>query len=369
MGTDIQKLIQLRKAKKLTITKVAKLLDKARSTVSDWENKKRTPSKTDLLALAQLYNCKISEISDYDDLHVERNLAEESIYSIKASEELKEIIQKYPDISSSGLKSLKYIVNENRRLETANRSLSKNKNRLTSIFNAINEIIYIKDRKRAIRKINNKFLEQLPPGYTAEDIIGSQAIDIFGRREIAEIIPLENSVFETGKPIVDEQIHIPGSCHKKHGLICIEPIFDAKDKVLEIAVSIKDVNDIIENLEKLELLKKIINNLEDVIWIEVPDENRYEFISESVAELSGYSAAEIQNNPSRWRSIIDHKDIQKLGLSQNHQYLNPGTYQLKIKHKNGSTKWIELRIYSSRTTTGKTFFYGINRDISAQKQP
>ncbi|QSH40670.1 PAS domain S-box protein [Lentisphaerota bacterium ZTH] len=364
MSANIEKIIHLRKAANLTITKVAKLLDKARSTVSDWENRKRLPAKTDLIALAQLYDCRLSEISDYDDLPSQSSIIDENIFAANATHELLEIIDRYQEFSPSALKSLQYVLHENRRLETVNRSLQKNKKRLTSIFNAINEILYIKDRKRILRVVNNKFLEQLPPGHTAEDIIGLQTIDLFGLRDISGIIPLENSVFDTGKRIIDEKINIPGGTGEQHGLICIEPIYGNYDEVTEIAVSIKDITGIVDSLERLKLLESIIDNIDEVIWIELPHKGRYEYISEGIERLCGYKADEIRTNPSLWRSILDKKDLEVLGLDRDSLYLNPGTYKIRVHHKNGRKKLIELNIHQSKTRSGRTFYYGINKDIS-----
>ena len=63
MRIDIKKIIELRKTNKLTISQMAKYLNKARSTVSCWENNKTLPSKTELSAWSLPSNEEPSKIT------------------------------------------------------------------------------------------------------------------------------------------------------------------------------------------------------------------------------------------------------------------------------------------------------------------
>jgi len=368
MKVDIKKLVQLRKSNKLTINKVAILLNRARSVISNWENQKVIPSKIDLIALTQLYGSKVSEVSSYENLPASTKSLEESIVADRAAKELEQIIDEHAEIPLESIKPLKSIIVENIRLEKTNRSLRRNSNRLISILQSINSIIYIKDNNRILRKVNEKFLELLQSDYTEEDVIGSKAIDIFGRKEIEDIIPLENKVFVTGESITDKKIKIPGSAGKRHGLISIKPILDEFDKVIEIAVSIKDITDVYENIEKFNLLEEIINSLNNRIWIQYAHSMEYLFSSKGVEKIWGYTRDEVINNPNLLTSTELIEDFKKYNMHplRDKSYLKPGKYKFRGRHKNGSLIWIEQSIYQS-TYKGKTIYYGIDFDISEEQ--
>jgi transcriptional regulator with XRE-family HTH domain len=272
VGEDIMKIYrdkitQFRKAKKLTINQVADYLWKHRSTVSYWEHGKRYPEKTSLIALAFLFGVSVSEISDCEDLPNDNNVAKKDIAINVLSEKLQTKIDSSEETLTIDTKSAGRILKETERVISENRRLKKENRRLSAQNRSINQILYIKNKNRVIRNVNNNFLFYVSKNYTIEDVIGLKSIDIFGRKEIEDIVPLENKVFETGMSISDIRVKIPGIGEAKYGLISIEPIFDDLDNVIEIAVSIKDITDVVENIERLELLENVINKLDDQIWI------------------------------------------------------------------------------------------------------
>ncbi|HJO92714.1 MAG TPA: PAS domain S-box protein [Victivallales bacterium] len=368
MEIDRDKIRSFRKKNKLTVTQVALYIGKSRNTVTNWEQGKSIPEKTDIFALAHLFGISMKDISNYENLP---SLGKENITKQKEQqsviEEIDNIIKKHGNIPDVSIKPLKIILNENRRLVSTNRSLSKTNMRLKSVISSINEIIYIKDGNRILRNVNDRFLDLLQAGLTSEDVIGSKAIDIFGRREIEDIVILENEVFETGKSIADHQVKIPGSFGKKQGLISIEPILDENDEVIEIAVSIKDISDIVENAERLNLLERIINSLDVCVWIEIPYSDKYEFLSKGIEKITGLKPEEIINDPTKGRSIILDEDFEKFKVDKLTGYLDHGTYQFRIKHKDGSLRWIENTIYRDYYK-GKVINYGINEDITKEKE-
>ena len=346
MKVDINKIIKLRKANKLTISQMAKYLNKARCTVSCWEHNKTLPSKTDLVAIAQLLGTRISEISDYEDLpisiHQDLKSLKNKMDARSVIQNLNKIVNENKEIPETGINSLKKILHENNRLESVNRTLRKSNTRLISTMSSIHEIIYIKDSKGIFKKVNDKFLEQLKPGYTEEDVIGTKSIDIFGRIEFKEIIPLENKIFKNGQRIINEKIMIPGSVGKSHGLISIEPIFDEVDKVIEIAVSIKDITDIVENIGKLELLESVSNKLDEHIWIITENPLQYKFIGGKEFEKTyGILKNDFINNPSIWLKIVHPEDIAEYKNEQGKFLLPMGENTFRILHKDGSVRWVK----------------------------
>ena len=370
MEINIKKIIALRKLNNLTISRVAEYLGKARSTVSNWENGKTEPTKTDLLALAQLLGTDISSISNYKNLPVNANSSDDESFAVNRilSEAFDEINRKEFS-KQQALDLIKNLLAEKKLFELKNRSLKKNNLRLLSIMSSIHEIIYIKDSKRNFKKVNDKFLEQLKPGYTEEDIIGLNSIDIFGRREFEEIIRLESSVFDSGNRIIDFRIKIPQSAGKKIGLISIEPIFDDLDKVSEIAVSIKDISDIVENIDKLEQLKSISNKLDEQIWVATGNPFRYRFVGGSnFLEIYGIAKEEYIKNPLFMLKIIHPKDKMKYDIDDNYFSLVPGEYTFRVVHENNKIRWIECKVFRTTDSSNRTILYGINTDITIRKE-
>ncbi|HJO93333.1 MAG TPA: helix-turn-helix domain-containing protein, partial [Victivallales bacterium] len=251
------KIIYNRKLKKLTIKQVAKYLSTGEKTIWNWENGRTQPSKTDLIALSVLFDIPLCEISDYDNLTIFSSTNKNTTQSCTvdgAINIINNIIKKYGDVPEVSISALNKLNNELVNMSKKNQRLTKALNRNNVLFDTINSILYIKDKNRSLIKVNNAFINSIPGNYSLEDIIGSKVIDILGRKEIEELIILENSVFETGLLVIDELIKIPGSNGKKQGLVSIKPVFDKSNDVNEITVCIKDVTRLNEIIEKQSML-------------------------------------------------------------------------------------------------------------------
>ncbi len=370
MGINIKKIIELRKQNKLTITKTAQILDKARSTVSSWENGNTLPSKTDTIALALLLGVRVSEISDYSDIPeatILPNTIIDNMIGENSNESKNEILNNLEKIPKKIMKSLKTLLDENKNLEAMNRSFKKRNIRFQTIMNSIHEIIYIKDSTRRFKKVNDKFIDELMPGYTAEDIIGTKFTDIMGRKETNEIILWENHVFHSGKNIIDEKIKLPGSAGKKFGLISIEPILDDDDTVLEIAVSIKNISDIIKNLEDLELLESVSNKLDDQIWILTENPIQYRFIGgKGFEETYGISKEDFVANPKLWLDMVHPDDLSKNDIKRSKGFfpLPLGENEVRIIRKDNTVRWIKYKASRTFDVNNKPILYGITTDIT-----
>ncbi|QSH40842.1 PAS domain S-box protein [Lentisphaerota bacterium ZTH] len=356
------KLKELRKAHKLTINQVADYLGKFRHTISNWEKSKTVPSKTDVIAMAQLYGVKVSDISEYNDLPV---LTSGAIIKDKnIDDEIASLENNINNISDTNTLALKKLHNEFKLLLRDKRNKNKEIRRLRASLNSINEILYIKDKNRIIRKTNDKFANILPGSYTKDDALGSKSIDFFGLKEIKDIVPYENEVFEKKIRVIDKEIKIPGTGGARRGLLSIEPIFDDYDNVIEIAVSIKDITEIVENVERMRLLEEIINKLNNRVWIVVPHTGEYLFSSKGTKYIYGFTPEGDEKYPDFLLSDVTKKDFIKLGLYPfKNNIIDPGNYKFRIRHKDGSIKWINQSIYHAQYK-GKTILYGIDFDIT-----
>ncbi|MCP4177009.1 MAG: PAS domain-containing protein [bacterium] len=359
------KITQFRKVKKLTINQVADFLGKHRSTISYWEHGKRQPEKTSLIALASLFGVSVSDISDCEDLPNENNTKVKNIDINELAAQLQASIDNSSEKLNIDIKTAHTLIKETERVMSANRRLKKENRRLSAQNRSINQILYIKDKNRVLRNVNNNFLYYTSKNYTIEDVIGLKSIDIFGRKEIENIVPLENRVFESGMPISDVRVKIPGIGETKYGLISIEPIFDDLDNVIEIAVSIKDITDVIENIERLELLENVINKLNDQIWIMSDKPYKYKFLGgNGTDKIYGRTKEEFKSNPLLWFSLINTEDKGKFLTGRNDWILPLGNHTLRIVHKDCSNRWIKYKAFKTFDKDNKAIFYGISNDIT-----
>ncbi len=361
------KITQLRKAKKLTVNQVAFHLGKCRSTISYWEHGKRFPEKTDIIALAMLLGVSVAEISEYEDLPDINQTKEKKIGLKELTAELESMLAASSDITGENIKSLNKILNETNRVISENKILKKENGRLEAQNRSINEILYIKDKNRIIRGLNNNFLFYIGKDYTKEDVIGLKAIDIYGRKEIEDIVPLENRVFETGESIKDIKIKIPGKGKTKYGLMSIEPIFEELENVVEIAVSIKDITEVVENVAKLELLETVINKLDEQIWIMNETTHKYNFFGGSGTEkMYGHTKEEFRNDPFLWFGLIHPEVRQKYQATKNLHTFPLGEHLIRFVHKNGSNKRIKYKAFRTYDNNNKPILYGIISDITKE---
>jgi transcriptional regulator with XRE-family HTH domain len=365
MKLYINDIIRLRKAKNISINSLADYLGRTRHTISNWLHERSIPSKAEIIALAHILGVSASEISDLPNISLLETMndagqkIENSIYM------LDNIIREYGDVPAV---SIEHIIRVN---DTIKRTLNENQRcnkaiaRYYTLLNSIDLIVYVKDSKRLIKRANSSFIDHCSPGYTEDEIIGNKFIDLFGRKEIADMILLENKVFTTGDCIQDVKTRIPGTVNK-FGLISISPILNSENKVIEIVASIKDVTGIDKLIKKEKLLKDILNKLENEwVWIKRFNPHRFEFISLGAAKTLGFDINEYHMYPEDLLARIHPDDKAAYELTT-----SPEGYPFDIKFrvfgKNDNIIWLEFRGFKTLDKDGKPLYYGISRDITKE---
>jgi two-component system sensor kinase FixL len=117
--------------------------------------------------------------------------------------------------------------------------------------------------------------------------------------------------------------------------------------------------------------RRLAENAKDMIYrMSLPD-GRYEYISPSVTELSGYPPAEWYASPTLIRQVI-HPDWQDYFATQWENLLQGDilpSYEYQIVHKSGAIKWVHQRNVLVRNAEGQPIaIEGIVTDITARKQ-
>ncbi|MCP4178113.1 MAG: helix-turn-helix domain-containing protein [bacterium] len=357
-----EKLKKIRKTKKVTQGQLAKQLGKSKIIIHLWESGKRNPGDSDIRMIAVILGISVSEISDLKDL----GISEYNDTSIsKELEKLDKIIKEigdYPDLNIGLLSEIneKYTFYRNENIR-----LKKRLNGLNNTIDELSQIVFIKDRNYKYRVLNNAFMHMAGLQYKKEDIIGYKASDIFGLKEIQHILKYEQDVFKNRERLTNKQVIIPGSKGAKVGLLSITPILNDKNEVNEILCTINDITVLSEAIEKQNFFKKIINEMEDVVWIKSFNPVKYEFLSDSCEKIIGISKKDLTSNPNLIQKVIEPEVLKtKCSYSNGRIYFKPGVHKAKYIKPDGSSQLVESRIYATTNKKGEKILYGINRCLS-----
>ncbi|HJO94602.1 MAG TPA: helix-turn-helix transcriptional regulator [Victivallales bacterium] len=238
MKLYIDKINEIRKSKHITVNSIAEYMGRTRNTITNWLHERSIPSRAEIIALAHMLETSVSEISDLNDRCKSGKNVNNTQKIVSAVFLLEKIIEEFgdvPAVSVGPLKilndNIKNILNENQR----NRELAA---KYLTLIDALDLIVYVKNKNRVIQRINSSFLNYCSQN---DDIVGNKFIDLFGREEIEEIVNLENKVFNSGNYIKDRKIKIPGAKNKL-GVLSISPVFNSKNEVSEIVSCIKDIS-------------------------------------------------------------------------------------------------------------------------------
>lgn len=154
-------------------------------------------------------------------------------------------------------------------------------------------------------------------------------------------------------------------------------IYDEQKKPLYIMSMVVDITQRKQReleLQKSELMySSLVKNIPGVVYNCIEDDHwTMLYLSEQVEELTGYTSGEFINNeisfsdiilPNDYEKLIDsysNKDNIKLGDTFNEYY--------RIKHANGTTRWIHEKGQYFDKKGDQWFLYGLMFDITEQKE-
>ena len=365
MKLYIDDIAKLRKSKSISINSLADYLGRTRHTISNWLHERSTPSNAEVIAMAHILGVSASDISDMPNIATFETINDNSQNIDNSIYLLDNIIKEYGDVPAVSIEHLVRVNDTIKRTLKENQRCNKTITRYSTLLNSIDLIVYVKYSKSFLKKINSSFIDHCSPGYTEDEIIGDKFIDLFGRKEIADIVALENKVFDTGIYIRDEKIKIPGTA-KKFGLISISPIFNSENEVIEVVASIKDVTSINNLVNKEKLLRDILNKLENEwVWIKRFNPHRFEFISSGASKTLGFDIIEYHMYPEDLLARIHPDDRAKYELTTS-QESYPFNIKFRVFGKDKNIIWLEFRGFKTLDKDGKPLFYGISRDITKE---
>lgn len=363
----------IKKQKHITSSYLAKHLGVSPRTIYAWENGQNTPSQSDVRILAQLLDVSADEISDLKDLPGDRvNSTSDFRFSANIDKNIalmdEGIKELGVDCPTSLIEPVLNLKSQTRKLSSENFRLKLEWERLTAVFNSLDNLIYIKDAELKIKNINNAFADRL--GKIKENIIGRKFPDFFGSSDqgLIDVIKLELEVFSTGISIIDRKIYIPGSYSQKTGIISIIPLTGKATTATEIVCSIKDITTEATLQRNREQLEAIINNLEDAVFIiDLEPAPHFIFLGNGAMEVYGRSPSEFYSNKNLRKEIL-HPEDKKRVMDEWENALKNNLYPLKqeyrITHKDGSTRHVESISFKDNE---RNIIFGRLSDITERK--
>ena len=357
-----QKFKKLRKYKNLTLKSISKKLEIGYNTLCRWEKGEIIPSKPSIMALAQVLNVSIEEISDKKNA-IQPNRSINEIEQLIS--QLDFIVSKYGDGNDLDLQKLKLYTDYHKHITDLNIENSRmihKINRQRTFLNKLNQVMYTIDRSFKIKYMNTPFLNFVQKNET--EIIGHSISDFFPYREVSEIINIQQKVFEGRTSIKNVQIKLPNN---RMGLVSLFPDqYDDENNIKTIIVVIEDITEeIILKKEKdkankvLELIEFVVNVIDEhIIFISTSDITpKYLFISDSFCKLTGYPKEYFMNNALIWlehiqtndreriKAIIKRDEFPPSGLSFSYTFITKSGEHIRIKNRNYKKKYNGEWIY------------------------
>lgn len=355
------KLKSIRTSKKITRKKLASMLGKSEQIIYYWETGKRKPCDSDIRIIAGFLDIKVSEISNLKDVGL--SIGRQDLNLKNSNSDLSsvdKIIKDHQELPPSTISTLKELRNRIIEVGTENARLVNRINRYESLINNLSPIIYVKDVKYKYKLINSSFLHTLKGQYSYEDILGSKATDIYGYKEIAELLKHEQHAINAKEKVSNKQIKIPRT--HKVGLLSIVPRLDDHGNVTEIVCSIKDITDLSEALDIMQELEMAMNMIDQAVWIAIynQEKNKYLFtyITNNLEEIHNISIKNLNANFHEWEKPIFEKDKETFRKwLRSEKY--PKELEYRIVDSNGNIKWL-----FSKTKKMRNIVFGVITDIT-----
>jgi len=128
-----------------------------------------------------------------------------------------------------------------------------------------------------------------------------------------------------------------------------------------------------DKLKELEDQNRVLTGtLVDAVWVMNAGTLVYEYITPSIYEISGYTAAELINTSIADRLLPESLDKATNLLEESLKRYEQGvreaqSVELELVHKNGDTYWIEVRAKIMEESGSPLKIVGITRNITARK--
>ena len=348
------KVLKIRKAKKLNSGYVANALDVSTSTLWSWENGRRNPGNESIRKLAKILDVSVTEISDLKQ-HVN------SDYNSMLSNEFENI----SEIFSKNKELL--LINQNIKALDLIKNTTTELGRIASVFRAIiknlNMIFYVKDTKQNYVIANDAFINNI--SLNIDYIVKGKKEEDFFPSEDAKFLTAEDSqILKSETPVLNREGYIPGSRKKRVGLISKFPFYDSSDNLAGIICIIDDITERYKESRIRGLLENALNYSKDIVFLKkATGDRKYLYISESVSELYGYEKEQFLNDPLFWETKCLYPDDKDIALSFSDETLKSQIKKYRIITKTGEVRSLEASVLCNEVY-GTIYICVIEREVS-----
>jgi PAS domain S-box-containing protein len=355
MKIDSEKIKFFIKQSGMTNKAICERANISRTSLYEWCNEIKTPTESNLRKLAKIIYAPVEDISDLppDPITSKENL------SASATSWL-ELSQKVQHTQSSEFTHL---------IECATK-MEKKLNEASLIFQGIikttDTILYIKDTNSKYIIASRSFLSNLslPSNYNVEGKIDS---DFYSIKEAKKNSTEDKSIIQHSNKIIKKEDFIPGSKHKKWGLITKLPIYDNENKIQGVLGRFIDITEKKKDEQLREILETGISEFSEVFTI----------MDKKTGERL-YTNANTNNpkhnymNPSKYntKSFMSRINIihpaDRPRIIEYHKYHNwPKKFTFRVTSADKEIRWIGAN-YKSVEYLGRTCIAALYRDITAK---
>ena len=362
MKVYYNKIKQIRKKQKLTISEFCIKAGIGRATLWTWETGKQFPSEKKVELMAGALCVSVDEISD---LPPKRE---------KSEVNLSETVNSWLLLSGSNTLSK---IQEQEELITKIRiqqtELLQASVLIKAMMSTIQSYFYIKDSNLKYLIANEVFLKNSSLNKDF-NVSGKDDHAFFPIAEASVNHEQDLEVFKSGKSIIKQECYIPGSRKKKWGLVSKFPLYDSLGKIAGIVGTFIDLTEqkkLEEEKKRIrmhQMLESTFSTPFEVLWlISYKPKREYLYISNSIEKMLGYSTEKFYTDNNFWLNNCVHPDYREQQEKLVKTGKCPERMEYKLINSIGKTVWVEeftfKEVYNNKECIGF-----ITRDISARKK-
>lgn len=214
-----------------------------------------------------------------------------------------------------------------------------------------------------------------------EELTGLKADKTIGKRVTELILGIEDSQFNwikfygeiALKEIEDEIIQYFDVWNRWYKIHVYSPKKGYFVTVFSDVTDLKNIEIDIKN--KSEIINKIVNNIDEIVYLQDIETGKYLYINPSVKDIYGIDLEELMKNSSKWLNIIDYKDKlfveEKFKLSNKIKEIEEagifrGEFKIVSDNKYKYIKAKALPIYDENNKIIELI--GVEEDVTREKE-
>ncbi|MFA5366916.1 MAG: PAS domain S-box protein [Dehalococcoidia bacterium] len=261
----------------------------------------------------------------------------------------------------------------------AEESLRQSEEKLRVMFESMTDGVVVTDLNTTVVDVNKAALNLF--GYRKDEVIGRNGFEILSLdKQDKAMQELARSLEGTETTGVQEYILLTRDGRRVDTEISVSKLSDVDGNPFGFVTVVRDVTARKKAEEALrqseERYRLIAENMSDIIWITDLD-LRYQYVSPSIQQVRGFTADEAMKMGAgdylseeslalATKRLMEELELEKAGGADPSRVT---TMDLKIRKKDGSWMWIEVKVTFLRDNEGKPIgLLGVSRDITDRKR-